>query len=131
MSNPLILTKGFVPDEADTREYVPEVSLDHEGTELFVIVGEEAAGMAEGVSAEAWDDIVARITRLERLEKILDVLDRDGGSLVIRCDHEKDRGRDWSLMSVFGSEAEDSPMAGGSHIGAGDTLDECLASAVK
>lgn len=37
----------------------------------------------------------------------------------------------WSTAAEFGSEAEDSPMAGGAAYGSGETLDECLDQMLK
>lgn len=115
---------------SDDDDWQPEVRLDHDGArgELHLIVGEEAAGMAEGVDARTYDEIKERLDGLQRLEQVLAEIKRAGGGAVtIR--YEGGKAPDWSLMSVFGREAEDSPMAGGSHIGAGDTLAEMLASA--
>lgn len=61
MPDRVILDPGNPSGDDDWR---PEVSLEHEGSELFVIVGEEAAGMAEGVSAESFEVIRARLAAL-------------------------------------------------------------------
>lgn len=41
-----------------------------------------------------------------------------------------DASGDWSAMLNFGREAPDSPMAGGSALGSGDTPEECLAGLI-
>lgn len=113
---------------SDDDAWQPEVRLDHDGKrpELHIIVGEEAAGMAEGVDAEQYAQIAHRLDGLQRLEQVLAEISRDGigGSVALTF-----KNGEWSLMSMFGEEAEDSPMCGGSHIGVGDTIGECLASA--
>lgn len=106
------------PQFAAVWEVIKGWDIDIGGCGREGATGSHVAAILGGLSA----------TPLWRLSTILDAV-ATGGSVVIRCEHGQNP--DWSLMSVFGSEAEDSPMAGGSHVGSGDTLDECLASAVR
>ena len=50
-----------VPGDDDGEGWSPRVALDHDGWELYVIVGEEVAGMVEGVNDATWERIKARL----------------------------------------------------------------------
>jgi hypothetical protein len=127
----IVLFKGG-EDHGEEDDYLPALLLDHDAdrSELYVIVGEETDSMSEGVPTAAFEEVARRIKRLEAIEKIVADIERAGGGSIV-LHYVGGKGADWSLMSVFGEEEEGSPMAGGSHIGAGGTFGECLASAVK
>lgn len=57
---------------------------------------------------------------------IIDGLRREGGGLSL----SSKVSRDWMVMMVFGTEAPDSPMAGGATHGVGETAEAALQMAV-
>lgn len=124
MSDEIILDPGSADEEA----YRPSLMLAHsnERSELYVIVGEEAAGMAEGVPAGTFARVDQRLLLTERIEKLLATLVKSGGgSFGISFDPGK-VGTEWSVMAMFGREAEDSPMAGGALHGIGESAIDAL-----
>jgi hypothetical protein len=64
-----VLDRGNAGDPETGDGWRPEISLEHDATrnELYVIVGEEASGMTEGVSAESfrWIALLADAGRAE------------------------------------------------------------------
>jgi hypothetical protein len=59
----IVLLEGVDGDE-DGNGWQPALSLDHGGpghSELFVIVGEEVTGMAEGVTDEMFEQLRAKL----------------------------------------------------------------------
>lgn len=54
----VILAPGNAADDDSWR---PEVSLEHQGSELYVVVGEEVGGMVEGVSEASFAEIRGRL----------------------------------------------------------------------
>lgn len=59
----IVLFAGTSATDDPDDTWLPSLSLDHDAgrRELYVIVGEEAAGMAEGVPAEVYEAIRARL----------------------------------------------------------------------
>lgn len=59
----IVLDEGSPADDDPSVEWRPRIALEHdaERRELYVIVGEEAAGMAEGVSAANFEAIRRRV----------------------------------------------------------------------
>jgi hypothetical protein len=49
------------PGDEDGNGWRPRLAVDHEGSEMFVIVGEEVGGMVEGVDAETFRLLRERI----------------------------------------------------------------------
>lgn len=65
MSDEIELFAGGSGDEETGEGWMPRVALAHgptdEGSELYVIVGEEVAGMAEGVDAPTFEAIRRKV----------------------------------------------------------------------
>lgn len=73
MSDKVVLHPGHPGDPETGDGWMPEISLEHHGTraELYVIVGEEAGGMIEGVSAEQFAQIAPRLFADDELKVLL------------------------------------------------------------
>lgn len=62
MSDEIELFAGEPGDPETGKGWMPRVALDHgSGSELYVIVGEEVAGMAEGVDTATFEAIRRRL----------------------------------------------------------------------
>lgn len=50
--------------DGDGDDWRPSVTLEHDAdrNELYIITGEEAAGMVEGISAESFEAMKARLS---------------------------------------------------------------------
>jgi glucose/arabinose dehydrogenase len=56
----ITLVPGQDGDE-DGNGWTPRLAVDHDGRELYVIVGEEVGGMVEGVPPEVFEALRVRI----------------------------------------------------------------------
>lgn len=74
--------------------------------------------------------MVTMLSDTQILDKIEKACRSHGNfSMGLVYDPEKDPVLYWTLMTVFGQEAEDSPMAAGSHIGTGITMRDAMSEA--
>lgn len=125
----LVLFEGTEPTDDPTDEWLPRLEIQQNGTwELHVIVGEEAEGMAEGVTPELFDAMMAEVGIAVRLFHFLRKQGEVGVSMAI-SHAEGDLG--WSVSSLFGEEEPGSPMAGGAIYGTGESIYEALDQALK
>lgn len=64
--SPVVLDPGNEGDVTTGDGWRPQITLEHDAqrSELYVNVGEETAGMIEGVSAANWEAIKGRLTTL-------------------------------------------------------------------